>query len=41
MLRLGLKLASHVTQTARLVRDLWNSINDTWQLEQRKWEDIV
>tara|TARA_Y100000401_G_scaffold101458_1_gene91052 strand:- start:611 stop:736 length:126 start_codon:yes stop_codon:yes gene_type:complete len=41
MLRLGLKLASHVTQTARLARDLWNIINDTWQLEHRKWEDIV
>ena len=41
MLRLGLKLASHLKQTARLARDLWNIINDTWQLEHRKWEDIV
>ena len=41
MLKLGLKLASHVTQTARSARDLWNIINDTWQLEHRKWEDIV
>jgi len=41
MLSISLKLKSHVIQTARLVRDLWNSINDTWQLEERKWEDIV
>jgi len=41
MLNLSLRLKSHVTQVARLVRDLWTSINDTWQLEQRKWEDIV
>ena len=41
MLSLGLKLTSIVKQTARLVRDLWNSINDTWNNELRKWEDIV
>jgi len=41
MLSLSLKLKSQVTQVARLVRDLWTSINDTWQLEVRKWEDIV
>ena len=41
MLRLGLKLTSIVKLTARLVRDLWNSINDTWNNELRKWEDIV
>ena len=41
MLRLGLKLTSIVKQTAMLVRDLWNSINDTWNNELRKWEDIV
>ena len=29
-----------VTQTARLARDLWQTINDTWQNEARKWEDI-
>jgi hypothetical protein len=41
MLGLRLKLQSVITQTARLARDLWSTINDTWQLEERKWEDIV
>ena len=41
MLNLGLKLTSVVKQTARLVRDLWNSINDTWNNEIRKYEEIV
>ena len=41
MLNLGLRLQSFVTQTARLARDLWSTVNDTWQLEARKWEDIV
>ena len=40
MLNLILKLSSMVTQTARLARDLWNTINDTWENEARKWEDI-
>jgi hypothetical protein len=40
MLRLGLKLKSVVIQTARLARDLWESINDVWDREHRKWEDI-
>ena len=40
MLNLALKLSSMITQTARLARDLWNTINDTWQNEFRKWEDI-
>jgi len=40
MLNLGLKLISVVKQTARLARDLWQTINDTWQNEARKWEDI-
>ena len=35
---LGLK--SVVTQTARLARDLWQTINDAWENEYRKWEDI-
>ena len=38
---LTLRINSMITQTARLVRDLWNSINDTWQNETRKWEDII
>ena len=41
MLSLGIKLQSVVMQTARLARDLWSTINDTWQLEERKWEDII
>ena len=41
MLNLALKLASMVTQTARLARDLWGSIVDKWENEHRKWEDIV
>jgi len=40
MLSLGLKLISVVKQTARLARDLWQTINDTWQNEARKWENI-
>ena len=36
MLSLGLKLISVVKQTARLARDLWQTINDTWQNEARK-----
>ena len=40
MLNLALKLSSVVTQTARLARDLWQTINDIWQNEARKWEDI-
>ncbi len=43
MLNLGLRLTSIVKQTARLARDTWNSINlnDIWENEYRKWEDIV
>ena len=41
MLRLGLRLSSVVTQTARLARDLWQTINDVWENEHRKWEDII
>ena len=41
MLNLALKLASMVTQTARLARDLWGSIVDKWENETRKWEDII
>ena len=41
MLNLGLRLTSIVKQTARLARDLWETINDTWENETRKWEDIV
>ena len=41
MLGLRLRLASMITQTARLARDLWNKVIDTWDNEHRKWEDIV
>ena len=45
MPRLGTRLgiAQAVHQMARLARDMWNSIslNDVWEREQRKWEDIV
>jgi hypothetical protein len=41
MLNLGLRITSMVTQTARLARDLWETVNDIWENEHRKWEDIV
>jgi len=43
MLSLALHLHSVVTQTARLARDMWNStnLNDIWENEHRKWEDII
>ena len=41
MLKLGLSVLTLPNQVARLVRDLWKSINDTWDLEERKWENIV
>ena len=41
MLDLALKLSSMVTQTARLARDLWETVNEIWENETRKWEDIV
>jgi hypothetical protein len=43
MLSLTNTLHSIVTQTARLARDMWNSIslNDVWERELRKWEDII
>jgi hypothetical protein len=43
MLSLRLTLSSVVTQVARLARDMWNStnLNDIWENEHRKWEDII
>ena len=38
---LGMAIYSVVIQVARLTRDLWTSINDTWTNEQRKWQDII
>ena len=45
-MRLGISanIASNTTAMSSVsakVRDLWNSISDTWQNESRKWEDIV
>ena len=40
---LSLALGSIVTEVARLERDMWNStnLNDVWERELRKWEDII
>ena len=43
MLSLTNTLHSIATQVARLARDMWNSVNlnDIWENEHRKWEDII
>jgi len=43
MLALRLALHSMANQVARLARDMWNStnLNDVWERELRKWEDII
>ena len=43
MIALRLNLRSMSTQVARLARDMWNStnLNDLWENEHRKWEDII
>tara|TARA_R100001443_G_scaffold25271_2_gene38044 strand:+ start:3808 stop:3933 length:126 start_codon:yes stop_codon:yes gene_type:complete len=41
MLKLGLSVRTLPNQVARLARDLWIKINDTWNLEERKWENII
>ena len=40
---LRLTLKSTAMRTARLARDMWNSIslNDVWERELRNWEDII
>tara|TARA_Y100001963_G_C6618560_1_gene370578 strand:+ start:445 stop:573 length:129 start_codon:yes stop_codon:yes gene_type:complete len=40
-LKLALNLRTVVTQTARLARDLWQTVEDKWENEARKWEDII
>ena len=40
-LKLALNLRTTITQTARLARDLWRTVYDPWELEERKWEDII
>ncbi len=43
MPQLGTKLGiiQAVHQAARLARDLWNIVKDTWQNEHREWQKIV
>ena len=41
MINLALRLSSMGVQTARLARDLWKLVIDTWDNEERKWQDIV
>jgi hypothetical protein len=43
MLSLAASIHSVITQTARLARDMWNSVNlnDVWERELRNWEDII
>ena len=43
MISLSMTIHSIVTQVARLARDMWNStnLNDVWENEHRKWEDII
>ena len=38
---MGLSIGAITIQVARLARDLWGKVIDTWQNELRKWEDIV
>ena len=40
---LKLTLRSMANQVVRLARDMWNStnLNDIWENEHRKWEDII
>jgi hypothetical protein len=40
-LSISLSIGTLIAQAARFARDLWDIINDTWQLEERKWEDII
>ena len=41
MLNLRLGLRSFITRSAAVARDLWSLVNDPWELELRKWEDII
>ena len=42
-LALKIALSSSANQVARFARDMWNStnLNDVWERELRKWEDII
>ena len=41
MLNLRLGLRSFGVRAAAVARDLWSLVNDPWELEFRKWEDII
>ena len=43
MLSLTNTIHAIVVQVARLARDMWDStnLNDIWENEHRKWEDII
>ena len=43
MPQLGTKLGiiQAVHQAARLARDLWSKVKDTWTNENREWQKIV
>ena len=41
MLNLRLGLRSFATRSAAIARDLWSLVNDPWELEFRKWEDVL
>ena len=43
MIALGNAIYNIAMQTARLARDMWNStnLNDVWERELRKLEDII
>jgi len=41
MLTLKLGLRSFVTRSAAIARDLWELVDDLWENEHRKWEDIT
>ena len=41
MLNLRLGLRSFGIRAAAVARDLWELVNDPWELEFRKWEDVL
>ena len=40
-LSLSFTLSSVITGAAARILNLWGKINDTWQNEQRNWDDII
>ena len=41
MLNLRLGLRSFGIRSAAIARDIWALVNDPWELEFRKWEDVL